>query len=122
MNNDMLIEVDGRKIPVAKVKHWRFSPQDFVPFRSELETAQWTAFNAQRTAWQTLEVGPLADWLSHDFAYGSYWVKSQTLNRRLYRCRRDAQSVANDHASLTFLHGNRRSRTYLWRLFFLENP
>ncbi len=84
MNNNMLIDIGGQKVPVAKVKHCLFAPHSFVPFRSELETAQWAAFKALWEAWDTLDAALVSDWLSPGFTYGSYWVKNQTLNRADY--------------------------------------
>ena len=80
MNENMMIEINGQKIPISKVKHWRFAPHEFVPFRSAQETAQWSAFLALRKAWDTLDASVIAPYLSNDFSYGSYWVKGQNLN------------------------------------------
>lgn len=80
MNENLMIEIGGRKIPVAKVKHWLFAPHEFMPFRSALETAQWSAFLALRKAWDTLDASILTPYLSDNFSYGSYWVKEQNLN------------------------------------------
>ena len=80
MNEDMMIEINGRKVPVANVKHWRFAPHEFVPFRSPMETAQWSAFLALRKAWDTLDASVIEPYLSDSFSYGSYWVKGQNLN------------------------------------------
>lgn len=79
MNENMMIEIDGRKVPVAKVKHWSFAPHEFVPFRSPIETAQWSAFLALRKAWDTLDASVIEPFLSKDFSYGSFWVKGQNL-------------------------------------------
>ena len=84
MNNNMMIEVDGRRLPVSKVKHWRFSPHTFVPFRNEKESAQWAAFMTLWETWDTLDASKIEPYLSPDFTYGSYWVKSKMLDRKGY--------------------------------------
>lgn len=84
MNEKMMIEIDGRQVPVAKVKHWRLAPHEFVPFRSALEVAQWSAFLALWKAWDRLEASIIEPFLSTDFSYGSYWVKAQNMDRAGY--------------------------------------
>lgn len=84
MNEKMTIEINGQEIPVAKIKHWRYTPHDSVPYRSERESAQWFAFEALWKAWDMLDASIIEPFLAPDFSYGSYWVKNQSMDRESY--------------------------------------
>lgn len=80
----MIIEINGQEIPVAKIKHWSLVPHEFVPFRSAMEAAQWSAFLALWKAWDRLDASIIEPFLSASFSYGSYWVKNQSMDRAEY--------------------------------------
>lgn len=77
MNNEKIIEINGRKIPVGRVKHWQYAPWSIEPFRSELETIRWMALERLCSAWNSLDPDPILEMLGDGFAYGSYWVRNE---------------------------------------------
>ncbi len=85
MNNNKLILVNGAKVPVSKVKHWRYAPHKIVPLRSELETVRWRVLEAIRQGWNQLDASMILDLLDDSFTYGSYWVNSSEMDLAAYR-------------------------------------
>ena len=85
MNNDMMIMIDGQKIPVSKVKHWSFRHEDFIPNRSARESQIWSYFMGVKDAWESLDPEVFMHILSPNFTYGSYWVVNDSLNRDRYQ-------------------------------------
>lgn len=75
MNNEKIIEVNGVKVPVGSVKHWRLAPERVVPMRGEEETSRWMALEALRRGWDALDAGEILGMLDDNFEYGSYWVR-----------------------------------------------
>jgi len=85
MNNDMMIMINGQRLPVSRVKHWAFSPESFVPNRSESEMMQWNILKGVKDAWERLDPSVFMRVLSPGFSYGSYWVNSNNLDRDGYQ-------------------------------------
>ena len=85
MNNNKLILVNGAKVPVSRVKHWRYAPQKIVPLRSELETLRWRTLEAIRQGWNLLDASMILDQLDDSFTYGSYWVNGSGMDLAGYR-------------------------------------
>ena len=69
MKNGKMIALDGRKVPVSRVKHWRLSPEGVNPRGRE-----WQLLDAVKEAWERLDASHVGDWLGEGFSYGSYWV------------------------------------------------
>ena len=84
MNDNMLVRIDGQNVPVKCVKHWSFSPESFVPNRSEREMHQWGLFQKIKDAWVRLDPSIFMKVLSPNFSYGSYWV-NQNLDCKGYQ-------------------------------------
>lgn len=84
MNNDMEIMINGQKIPVSRMKHWRFSPESFVPNRSEDAARKWSVFMGVKRAWELLDPEIFMHVLSPNFSYSSYWV-NDSLDRPGYQ-------------------------------------
>lgn len=85
MNNDKLIEINGMKIPISKVRHWRYRPEEFIPNRSEDEAVMWSLLTQVKSGWDALDANRITSLLSDDFSYGSYWVKGQDMGIKAYR-------------------------------------
>lgn len=81
----MLILINGQKIPVRKIKHWAFHPEEFVPNRSEEEIWKWSIFTGVKDAWERLDPDIFMHVLSPSFSYGSYWVHNENLDRSGYQ-------------------------------------
>ena len=85
MDNNKLISINGAKVPVARVKHWRYAPRDIVPMRGEAETLRWMALEAIQFGWNKLDPNAVLDCLDDDFMYGSYWVGGSDMDLNGYR-------------------------------------
>ncbi len=85
MDNKKFILLNGMKVPVAKVKHWRKAPQNIIPMRSEAEMLRWTAFERIRRGWNLLDANLILESLHERFTYGSYWVRAEDLDLEGYR-------------------------------------
>lgn len=85
MNNDKLIEIDGVKMPISKIRHWQYRPEEFVPNRSEDEIIMWSLLMEIKRGWDALDANRITSILSDDFSYGSYWVKGQDMDVKAYR-------------------------------------
>lgn len=67
-------------MPVSRVKHWRFCPEEFLPDRTEIEMLQWASLEAIKLGWERLDASLIFRVLDENFTYGSYWVKGQVLD------------------------------------------
>lgn len=85
MNNDLTIMIGGQEVPVGKVRHRLFTPEDFVPNRSEGEMFQWGVLMGIKEAWERLDPSIFMHVLSPHFTYGSYWVHDGSLDRAAYQ-------------------------------------
>lgn len=84
MDNKKMILVNGVKVPVSKVKHWRLQPDDFIPTRCNVEATQWRLLNEVKLGWEQMDASRIFDVLDEEFSYGSYWVK-ENLNLQGYK-------------------------------------
>lgn len=85
MNNDKIIMINGAKVPVSRIKHWRYAPQDIVPMRGEEETLRWMVLETIKRGWNQLDASLILDCLGNGFSYGSYWVNGTDLDLDGYR-------------------------------------
>lgn len=85
MDNNKLILINGSKVPVARVKHWRYAPQNIVPMRGEEETLRWMALESIRRGWNQLDPSIILKCLDEGFKYGSYWANGSDMDLNGYR-------------------------------------
>ena len=85
MKNDKLIEIDGMKVLVSQVKHWRYSHDAFMPMQNREAHFKWLALQNIAYAWVKLDAGLILSCLNDVFSYGSYWVKGKEMSLAEYR-------------------------------------
>ena len=84
MDNNKLIMINGTKIPVSRVRHWKYAPQKVLQRQSDLEILRWQALETIRLGWSKLEASMILDCLDDSFMYSSYWVNSPGMDLTAY--------------------------------------
>lgn len=79
MNEDKVIVVDGRKVAVSAVRHWRYSAESIAGTPAD----RWDVLERLKAGWDNLDADLILGLLSDRFSYGSYWVNS-SLDRTGY--------------------------------------
>ena len=55
MNNDKLVEIGGMMMPISRIRHWQYCPEEFIPNRSDAEAIIWSLLVQVKKGWNTLE-------------------------------------------------------------------
>jgi len=85
VNNNKLIEINGMKVPVARVKHWRYSHDALLPMQNHDAGQKWVALQKIACGWARLDADLILSCLNDAFTYGSYWVKGNGMSLEEYR-------------------------------------
>lgn len=85
MKQDKLINIGGKKVPVAQVKHWPCDSAKDGSTVSELNQRRFQALARVFSAWDALNVSLLEDVLfDESFEYSSHWVTETMYGKAAY--------------------------------------
>ena len=83
MNNQKVIEVNGRDTTVSDMRHWRLNPEGFLPMGSKEASLMWQLLMRIKQGWERLDANLILSALDEEF---SYWDdKGQCINLEGYR-------------------------------------